>query len=152
MNGCLHAKCPFSYLGIPLGEKMNRNSAWKPVLVKIKNKLSSWKAKTLLRVGRLPLIKSVFNTLPIYYMSMFKMPKSIAKKIMKLQRRFFWGDSLGHRISIPAIKWSSNELPKELGGLRVGNIKHKNLILLFNWWWRFSVADCSLWKRILLSI
>lgn len=42
----------------------------------------------------------------------------------------------------PSIKWSSLELPKELGGLGIGNIMHKNLILLFKWWW----------KRILLSV
>jgi hypothetical protein len=39
--GCIHSKCPFTYLGFPLGENMNRCSAWKPVLEKIKNKLSS---------------------------------------------------------------------------------------------------------------
>jgi reverse transcriptase-like protein len=34
----------------------------------------------------------------------------------------------------------------------VGNILHKNLMLLFKWWWRFSKCDNSLWKRILISI
>ena len=50
------------------------------------------------------------------------------------------------------VKWSEIELPKELGGLGVGNIMQKNLILLFKWWWRFSEADNTLWKRILLSV
>ena len=50
------------------------------------------------------------------------------------------------------IKWSDIELPKELGGLGVGNIMQKNLILLFKWWWRFSEADNTLWKRILMSV
>ena len=31
------------------------------------------------------------------------------------------------------IKWSDIELSKELGGLGLGNIMHKNLILLFKW-------------------
>lgn len=43
-------------------------------------------------------------------------------------------------------------MTKDLGGLGVGNILHKNLILLFKWWWRYSESDYSLWKRILLSI
>ena len=29
---------------------------------------------------------------------------------------------------------------------------HKNLILLFKWWWRFSESDNTLWKRILKSV
>ena len=53
---------------------------------------------------------------------------------------------------IPTVKWSLIELPKELGGLGVGNIMHKNLILLFKWWWRFSESDNTLWKRILMSV
>lgn len=44
------------------------------------------------------------------------------------------------------------ELPKKLGGLGVGNIMHKNRILLFKWWWQFFEFDNTLWKRILLSV
>ncbi|XP_057532930.1 uncharacterized protein LOC130810822 [Amaranthus tricolor] len=39
-----------------------------------------------------------------------------------------------------------------MGGLGVGNILHKNLILLFKWWWRFSESDNTLWKRIIKSV
>lgn len=64
--GCLHSKCPFKYLGFPLGENMNKSSAWKPVVEKIQNKLSSWKARVLSRADRLTIIKSVLNNLPVY--------------------------------------------------------------------------------------
>ena len=39
-----------------------------------------------------------------------------------------------------------------MGGLGVGNIMHKNLILLFKWWWRFSESNNTQWKRILQSV
>ena len=39
-----------------------------------------------------------------------------------------------------------------MGGLGVGNIMHKNLVLLFKWWWRFTESDNTLWKRILQSV
>lgn len=83
---------------------------------------------------------------------MFKMPKAVAQKIVKLQRRFFWGSYANDNTPIPTFKWSDIELPKQLGGLGVGNILHKNLVLLFKWWCRFSEGDCTLWKRILRSI
>ena len=50
------------------------------------------------------------------------------------------------------VKWLDIELPKELGGLGVGNIMQKNLILLFKWWWRFCESDNILQKRILKSV
>ena len=150
--GCLHFSPPFTYLGFPLGAQMNKCSAWKPVVKKVENRLASWKAKILSRAGKLTLIKSVLNSLPVYYMSMFKMPKAIAQKIVKLQRRFFWGGSSADNMSCPLVKWADIELPREMGGLGVGNIMHKNLILLFKWWWRFSESDNTLWKRILQSV
>jgi reverse transcriptase-like protein len=150
--GCKHTECPITYLGLPLGANMNKGSSWKPVISKIESKLSSWKAKTLSRAGRLVLIKSVLNSLPIYFMSMFRMPKIVAAKIVKLQRKFLWGETSSGKLVPPPVKWSSVELPKQIGGLGVGNILYKNLILLFKWWWRFSDSDCTLWKRILISI
>ena len=62
------------------------------------------------------------------------MPNAIALKIVKLQRRFFWGRSIGEKMGCPRIKWSDIELPKELEGLGVGNIMQKILIMLYKWW------------------
>ena len=56
------------------------------------------------------------------------------------------------QVCCPTIKWSDIELPKELSDVGIGNIMHKNLILLFKWWWRFSETDISLWKRIVKSV
>ena len=131
---------------------MNRCSTWKPVVKKIEDRLASWKAKLLSRAGRLTLIKSVLNSLPVYFMSMFKMPKAIVMKIVKLQRRFFWGGRNDANKGYPSVKWADIQLPREMGGLGVGNIMHRNLVLLFKWWWRFSESDNTLWKRILQSV
>ena len=73
-------------------------------------------------------------------------------KIVKIQRSFFWAGGNGEKKIFSIVKWSSIELPKELGGLGVGNIMYKNLILLFKWWWRYSESDNVLWKRILMSV
>ena len=150
--GCIHARPPFTYLGFPLGSNFSRYETWKPVIRKIENRLASWKLRLLSRAGRLMLIKSVLNSLPVYFMSLFQMPKTVAAKIVKLQRRFFWGGSSGESKCCPPVKWSDIELPREMGGLGVGNILHKNLILLFKWWWRFSETDNTLWKRIIQSV
>ena len=150
--GCTIAQTPFTYLGFPLGVQYNKCSTWKPVLRNIENRLATWKARLLSRAGRLTLIKSVLNSLPVYFMSLFRMPKTVAAKIVKLQRRFFWCGRDTNSKCCPTVKWSEIELPREMGGLGVGNMLHKNLILLFKWWWRYSEANNTLWKQIVQSV
>lgn len=104
-NGCSHKVCPVTYLGVPLGANMSNSAAWNPVIAKIEGKLASWKTKLLSRAGRLTLIKSVLNNLLIYYMSVFRMPKTVAQKIVKLQRRFFWGAQENRHLPIPTVRW-----------------------------------------------
>ena len=65
-------------------------ATWKPIVEKMEKSLALWKAKVLSRAGRLTLIKAVLNNLPMYYVSIFKIPKKVALKIIKLQRNFFW--------------------------------------------------------------
>ncbi|KAL4322009.1 hypothetical protein AHAS_Ahas14G0167600 [Arachis hypogaea] len=120
------------------------------VLDKVEEKLSLWKAKVLSEAGKLVLIKSVINSLPIYYLSLYKMPNVVARRIISLQRRFFWGKDDG-RPGMALVKWEVVQAPKKLRGLGVGNAVVHNTVLLFKWWWRFSKEDCPLWKKIVCS-
>ncbi|GKC47095.1 protein chromatin remodeling 4, partial [Tanacetum coccineum] len=67
---------PFTYLGLPIGENMRRVGAWNSVVEKFKNRLADWKAKSMSFGGRLTLVKSVLESLPFYYFSMFRVPLS----------------------------------------------------------------------------
>ena len=98
---------PIKYLGIPPGANPNRLDTWKPVLDKIWMRLSGWKANVLSKAGRIVLIKSVLNNLPISYLSLFRMPKLGAKEIISIQQRFFWGKTKGERFH-PLVKWEIN--------------------------------------------
>ncbi|XP_057733818.1 uncharacterized protein LOC130948990 [Arachis stenosperma] len=73
--GCKEASLPVRYLEISLGTNPRLVKTWKPVIDKVEEKLSLWKAKTLNKAGKLVLIKSVLNSLPIYYLSLYKMPR-----------------------------------------------------------------------------
>ena len=42
-------------------------------------------------VKHLSLIKSMMASMPLYQMSLFRMPKSVARRLEKLQRDFLWG-------------------------------------------------------------
>ncbi|MBO6365821.1 hypothetical protein, partial [Enterococcus faecalis] len=113
--GCQIATLPVKYLGIPLGANPKRPAIGEPVIRKIEQHLSGWKARLLSRAGRLILIKVFLNNLPAYYLSLFKIPKMVAKRIVKLQRKFFWSGN--EKSGLPSIKWEVIQRPKQLGGL-----------------------------------
>lgn len=66
---------PFSYLGVPVGANMGLKKHWKPIVDKFRSRLSDWKANLLSLGGRVTFIKSVLNSLPTNYISLFKTPK-----------------------------------------------------------------------------
>lgn len=73
-----------------------------------------------------------------------------AKKLEKLQRQFFWGDTIGKK-RLHLIKWENITKKKEAGGLGVRRLLQQNLALLAKWWWRFSKDNESLWVKVVRS-
>ncbi|CAL5393987.1 unnamed protein product [Camellia sinensis] len=147
---CLSQKLPIKYLRLPLGANPRRKQIWKHVVDKVKSRLALWKRKLLPFAGRLTLVKSVMDSLPGYYISIFKLPKGIAKEIDKLKAAFLWGSSELRR-KIHMIKWKDVTLSKAKGGLGIRQAKETNDCLLLKWWWRYGVEDESLWKRVVVS-
>jgi len=139
------------YLGIPLGANMGKVASWQCSVDKIQKKLSSWKSSCLSRAGRLILIKLVLNCRPIYYLSLFRLPKKVAKEIIRIQRKFLWSVNKEGNF-MPLVKWEIVQQHKDRGGLGVGDIVVKNSALLFKWWWRYANEEDPLWKRVVQSI
>ncbi|KAL4390659.1 hypothetical protein AHAS_Ahas03G0167200 [Arachis hypogaea] len=59
---CLISYLPMKYLGIQLGANPRRIETWKPVLDKIKKKLSKWKSGLLSWAGRITMIRAFVQT------------------------------------------------------------------------------------------
>ncbi|XP_038704727.1 uncharacterized protein LOC120000673 [Tripterygium wilfordii] len=145
---CKYESLPVKCLGMPLGANFNLAKTWKPVLEKFQDRLASWKGRQLSVGGRLTLIKSALSNLPIYFMSLFRMPSSIARKIEQMQRNFLWGDSDEKR-KIHNVSWQQVIKAKKLGGLGIGDILIKNQALLCKWLWRFLTEENALWKKVI---
>ena len=148
---CTILQLPMTYLGIPLGANMRKVVSWQCIIDKIQKKLTSWKSCCLSRASRLVLIKLVFNCLPIYYLSLFKLPKKVASEIIRIQRKFLWSDNKEGKF-LPLVKWEIVQQHKDRGGLGVGDIIVKNAALLFKWWWRYGNEEDPLWKKVVQSI
>ncbi|GJW23481.1 hypothetical protein Tco_0034103 [Tanacetum coccineum] len=119
--GCLVLKTPFTYLGTKVGENMHRKHAWNEVVEKVLSRLSRWKLKTLSIGGRFTLLKSVLGSMPIFHMSIFKVPSSILNSLEVIRSRFFNGHE--HKSNKATwFKWNKVLTSKEKGGLGVSSL------------------------------
>ena len=77
-----------------------------------------WKRQYISKGGRLTLIRSTLSNMPIYYMSILRMPRSVRLRLKQIQRDFLWGGGALER-KIYLVKWRVVCLDKSKGGLGV---------------------------------
>nr|GEX78691.1 RNA-directed DNA polymerase, eukaryota [Tanacetum cinerariifolium] len=123
--GCLVMHSPFNYLGVKL--------------------------KTLSIGGRLTLIKSVLSSLPLYYMSSFKAPKSALNRLEAIRRNFFNGSDCSKK-KLSLISWKIDLASKNNGGLGISSFFALNRALNFKWIWRFFANGSSFWAWFIAAV
>nr|GEY04183.1 RNA-directed DNA polymerase, eukaryota [Tanacetum cinerariifolium] len=149
--GCLTLHTPFNYLGLKVGEVMSRVDAWKEVINKVKSRLSKWKMKSLSIGGRLTLIKFVLGSLPIYYMSIYRVPNGVIQELETIRSHFFNGcDTSSKKASW--VRWSTVLTAKNKGGPGVASMFALNRGLMLKWIWRFFTQKNSLWATVIKAI
>jgi hypothetical protein len=82
--GATITSIPMKYLGLPLGAWFKSKDMWNPIVGKMEKRLAGWKRIYLSKGGRLTLIKSTLSSLPTYFLSLFPLPLSIAKRMEKI--------------------------------------------------------------------
>ncbi|RVW23312.1 LINE-1 reverse transcriptase-like [Vitis vinifera] len=155
--GCRVGSLPSHYLGLPLGVPNRATSMWDGVEERIRRRLALWKRQYISKGGRITLIKSTLASLPTYQMSIFRMPKSVAKRVEKTQRDFLWGGgNLEGKVHL--VKWDAVCTEKHKGGLGLRRIATLNRALLGKWIWRGLwleakegpwAAGVGVWKEIM---
>ena len=50
-----------------------------------------YQSKKKSKGGRLTLIRSTLSSMPIYFMSLFRIPRIVILRLEKIQGDFFWG-------------------------------------------------------------
>ena len=143
-----------TYLGHKLNSSQKTKIFWRPLVKKVKLKLSLWKERILNKMGRIVLLKSSINSLPLYWMNLAKIPKGVVNEIDLLRRRFFWKENAkgGAQIrKMHSVNWRVIRQPKDHGGLALQSLHDRNVILLAKWLWKLKKDRVSLCSRVLIE-
>jgi hypothetical protein len=125
------------YLGFYLKPNNYRVADWKWMIQKVEKRIGNWSFHWLSMGGRLILAKSVLQSLPVYWLSLVKIPSSILHRIQQLIAKFIWRGarkSTGFHLT----KWKKIAKPKEYGGWGIRNL----------YWFTQSLAAKSCWRGI----
>ncbi|GKE67910.1 hypothetical protein Tco_1522071 [Tanacetum coccineum] len=140
-------RCP----RVKVGANMSRISSWDDVVAKVSSRLLKWKIKTLSIGGCLTLLKLVLTSIPLYHMSIYKVPMGVLKKLESIRRNFFNCMDGSVRKS-SWTSWSKVLTSKKNGGLGVSSFFAHNRTLLFKWVWRFFTDESSLWSSFIKAL
>ncbi|GKA54163.1 RNA-directed DNA polymerase, eukaryota, partial [Tanacetum coccineum] len=111
--GCMVLNTPFKYLGSRVGDVMSQTQSWSEVIGSMVSRLSRWKLKTLSIGGRLTLLKFVLGAIPIYHMSLFKVPMKVLHNMEAIKARFFNGMDINSR-KLSWVRWKNVMASKEV--------------------------------------
>ena len=101
---CNLIRVPFKYLGLEVGGNPRKKVFWEPIIDRMSAKLNVWKGRFLSLAGRICIVKSVFTSLPLFYLSFFKAPEVVCDRIIGIQRSFLWGWGKEKK-TIPWVSW-----------------------------------------------
>ena len=81
------------YLGLPMVSGKSKVNTFKDLQEKITRRVFGWKEKLISKAGREILIKTVAQALLTYYMSIFKIPKTLCDTINSTMAKYWWGQT-----------------------------------------------------------
>ena len=98
--------------------------------------------------GHATLIKSTLSNLPIYFLSVLYLSKTVKLRLEQIQRNFLWGG--GQMEKKPhLVRWEIVCKDKRSGGLGMKNLGWLNKVLLSKWCWRFATKRGTLWNEVI---
>lgn len=147
---CKTTQFPIKYLELPLHDRKLKVADWQFLVDKVESKLQHWKGQLLSLGERLTLINSVLSAVPLYALSLYRIPKSVVRKLDTIRCRFIWQGTDRSRKIFALIKWSVACIAKTYGGLGILDFRDMNIALLVQWWGKYRDPNySSQWKTLL---
>lgn len=103
---------------------------WDFLLANLKKRLQNRKGHMLSIGGKLTLISSVLSPIPLYILSIFKIPKYVIQQLDRIRCIFLWQGFSKSMKKYALVNWTLACLSKEVGGLGILDRKQMNVALL----------------------
>eukprot|EP00253_Pinus_taeda_P007836 PITA_07836 len=137
---------PFKYLGFWLKPNSYKKQDWNWLMAKIEAKIAHWSFKWLSRAGRLTLVNSVLQAMPVFWAALTWIPKGTLHKIKRICSRFLWSGAKEDSV-LPWVAWDKIARPKEWGGWGIKNLNDFSNSLAAKSGWRLISSE-NLWTRV----
>jgi hypothetical protein len=111
----VHLSAGFKYLGFQLYMGASPPEVWKNLVAHFEKRINFWCTKWLSLGGRYILIKSVLESLPVYWMSLIKFPTKIVTLLRRFIFNFLWNSHPGH-FRFHLCNWTDLSKPRRNGG------------------------------------
>ena len=85
------------YLGLPIPDDRMHKGRFESLQSRLSKRLSDWSERYSSQASKEVLIKSVAQAIPVYVMSIFKLPFSVCDDLTKMMRQYWWGVDKGKR-------------------------------------------------------
>ena len=123
------------YLKLFIKPNAYQKQDWAQLLEKLDKRLKLWCHRWLSRAGRLVLVKSVLEAIPVYWMTLAQIPKGILEKARRICFRFLWRGKQEAQVT-PWVRWGKIAVPKGFGGwgLKKNFLFAKSLEAKGSWW------------------
>ena len=142
-----HISLGFRYLGYfikPLGYLVKD---WNWLVKNFEKRIQHWTHRFLSLGGRLVLIRVVLTSMPVYWLALVPIRKSILEKLKKLIFSFLWGSSVEKR-KYHLVDWLSLSWPTSLRGWGIKHLGWFSLSLCLKSLW-MVLKGTGIWHQIL---
>lgn len=116
---------------------------------KVCGRLEGRMVKTISKVGRTTLLKSMVQAIPSYAMSNFHLPTTFYQSLDKAARKFFWTEKVIEERYRAMTCWNKVFQPKDRGGLGIQKFDDINSTMMAKLGWHMATNSELLWVSLL---
>lgn len=139
LSGYSIGTLPIQYLGVNLFKGKANVNLFAGLVEKISNKIEGWQAKLLTTGGKLVLIKSVLNSVPIHQLSILHPPNRVIDILQQKIQSFMWDTPNDKRHQW--VKGTKMRCKYSEGGLQVEDLYKVMQALHSRMAWRYITGD-----------
>lgn len=132
------------YLGAPLFDGHPRISCFQDIVKKIQSHLAGWMKSFLSMAGRITMIWSVLQSIPIHCLAVLQVPKSVLLSIVRLMRNFLW--DRGKESRCHWVSWGKVCKPIDNRGFGIRSMSSVMLALHGKLAWNYLKGESLLEK------